>query len=295
MPHASAAAALVPASRKHLRQSSVVTKCFVVRLPACPSPVPPPYQPAGCSEERVRCALENERSGTERPLHSTCLVWNPRIARCCCTRPVVFCLYFLRFHCSFFSFCVRRFLSPLAAGRNDELDMRGMNEDDLMTLCALSGCDYLPSVHGVGLKKAHRLVARHREVSWREHPGKDEVLPTRSCQPRQQLSFETKRIVDRRDVCTFFFAMRVSAIRAPGLFWLEQRFGVCAEYVWVGARRAFVCLAALVMLYIATVLSRERRTRRSSVCVAVAAKRSRKTASPKAVHTLHDSQMLLFG
>lgn len=42
--------------------------------------------------------------------------------------------------------------------------MRGMTEDDLMTLCALSGCDYLPSVPGVGLKKAHRLVSRHREV-----------------------------------------------------------------------------------------------------------------------------------
>lgn len=49
-------------------------------------------------------------------------------------------------------------------GRNDELDMRGMDEDDLMTLCALSGCDYLPSVHGIGLKKAHRLVSRHKEV-----------------------------------------------------------------------------------------------------------------------------------
>lgn len=48
--------------------------------------------------------------------------------------------------------------------RNDELDMRGKNEDDLMMLCALSGCDYLPSVHGVGLKKAHRLVSRHKEV-----------------------------------------------------------------------------------------------------------------------------------
>ncbi|CAN0462020.1 unnamed protein product, partial [Laminaria digitata] len=55
---------------------------------------------------------------------------------------------------------------PLAflLGRNDELDMRGMNEDDLMTLCALSGCDYLPSVHGIGLKKAHRLVSRHKEL-----------------------------------------------------------------------------------------------------------------------------------
>lgn len=52
-------------------------------------------------------------------------------------------------------------------GRNDELDMRGMKEDDLVTLCALSGCDYLPSVHGMGLKKAYRMVSRHKEASRR--------------------------------------------------------------------------------------------------------------------------------
>lgn len=39
-----------------------------------------------------------------------------------------------------------------------------MCEDELVLLCALSGCDYLPSVQGMGLKKAHRLVSRHKEV-----------------------------------------------------------------------------------------------------------------------------------
>ncbi|CBJ30602.1 exonuclease [Ectocarpus siliculosus] len=56
-------------------------------------------------------------------------------------------------------------LREVFSRRNDELDMRGMNEDDLMTLCALSGCDYLPSVHGMGLKKAYRMVSRHKEAS----------------------------------------------------------------------------------------------------------------------------------
>lgn len=58
------------------------------------------------------------------------------------------------------SFC----LVPIDRNRNDELDMRGMDEDDLVTVCALSGCDYLPSVPGVGLKKAYRLVKRHKQV-----------------------------------------------------------------------------------------------------------------------------------
>ncbi|CAB1120806.1 unnamed protein product [Ectocarpus sp. CCAP 1310/34] len=56
-------------------------------------------------------------------------------------------------------------LREVFSRRNDELDMRGMNEDDLMTLCALSGCDYLPSVHGMGLKKAYRMVSRHKEAT----------------------------------------------------------------------------------------------------------------------------------
>ncbi|CAM9301965.1 unnamed protein product, partial [Discosporangium mesarthrocarpum] len=55
-------------------------------------------------------------------------------------------------------------LKEVFSQRNDELDMRGMGEDALMTMCALSGCDYLPSVHGVGIKKAYRLVKRHKEV-----------------------------------------------------------------------------------------------------------------------------------
>lgn len=56
-------------------------------------------------------------------------------------------------------------LVAIDRNRNDELDMRGMDEDDLVTVCALSGCDYLPSVPGVGLKKAYRLVKRHKQVS----------------------------------------------------------------------------------------------------------------------------------
>lgn len=63
-------------------------------------------------------------------------------------------------------------------GRNDELDMRGMNEDDLMTLCTLSGCDYLPSVHGMGLKKAYRMVSRHKEASVFSAPHSSSTSPT---------------------------------------------------------------------------------------------------------------------
>ncbi|CAM9161760.1 unnamed protein product, partial [Chrysoparadoxa australica] len=42
--------------------------------------------------------------------------------------------------------------SPLL--RNDELDMRGLGVAELRLVCVLSGCDYVPSVPGIALKKA---------------------------------------------------------------------------------------------------------------------------------------------
>ncbi|CAM9462686.1 unnamed protein product, partial [Phaeothamnion confervicola] len=52
-------------------------------------------------------------------------------------------------------------LADVFARRNDDLDMRGRSHDELVLLCALSGCDYTPSLPGMGLKKAHRIVTQH--------------------------------------------------------------------------------------------------------------------------------------
>jgi 5'-3' exonuclease len=48
------------------------------------------------------------------------------------------------------------------AARNPELDLRGKGPDHLLLTCVLSGCDYLPSVPGMGLKRAHRIATTHR-------------------------------------------------------------------------------------------------------------------------------------
>lgn len=40
----------------------------------------------------------------------------------------------------------------------EELNFRCFNHEMLLTTCILSGCDYLDSIKGIGLKKAHRLV-----------------------------------------------------------------------------------------------------------------------------------------
>jgi exonuclease-1 len=42
------------------------------------------------------------------------------------------------------------------------LDMSGFDKDMVLYMCVLSGCDYLPCVPGVGVKGAHKLVARHK-------------------------------------------------------------------------------------------------------------------------------------
>ena len=36
--------------------------------------------------------------------------------------------------------------------------------DLFLGLCVLSGCDFLPNVRGIGIKKAHALVAKHRSI-----------------------------------------------------------------------------------------------------------------------------------
>ncbi|KAI3634139.1 hypothetical protein MIR68_007743 [Amoeboaphelidium protococcarum] len=44
---------------------------------------------------------------------------------------------------------------------SQELDMSGWTVDMFKRMCILSGCDYLASATGLGLKKAHRLIKRH--------------------------------------------------------------------------------------------------------------------------------------
>lgn len=50
-------------------------------------------------------------------------------------------------------------LSDVMTLRNDEFDMRGRTEDTMLLACVLSGCDYLPSLSGLGLKKAYGIAA----------------------------------------------------------------------------------------------------------------------------------------
>ncbi|URD88793.1 HhH2 [Musa troglodytarum] len=48
----------------------------------------------------------------------------------------------------------------LHLGKNKELDLTGFTKRMLLEMCIFSGCDYLPSVPGMGLKRAHALVKR---------------------------------------------------------------------------------------------------------------------------------------
>lgn len=59
-------------------------------------------------------------------------------------------------------FAPDRTLATCAAG-GEEIDVRGWTEAMFATMCALAGCDYVNSVRGVGIKIAHRFVARYRE------------------------------------------------------------------------------------------------------------------------------------
>merc|ERR1712216_504834 len=45
-----------------------------------------------------------------------------------------------------------------------KLNLFNWTTDQILDLCILSGCDYLPSIRGMGLIKAHKHMLRHRTV-----------------------------------------------------------------------------------------------------------------------------------
>uniref|UniRef100_A0A453FNR0 XPG-I domain-containing protein n=1 Tax=Aegilops tauschii subsp. strangulata TaxID=200361 RepID=A0A453FNR0_AEGTS len=44
--------------------------------------------------------------------------------------------------------------------QNRELDLNGFTKQMLLEMCILSGCDYLPSLPGMGVKRAHALIQK---------------------------------------------------------------------------------------------------------------------------------------
>lgn len=46
--------------------------------------------------------------------------------------------------------------------QNKDLNLAGFTQMMLLEMCILSGCDYLQSLPGMGLKKAHALIKRFR-------------------------------------------------------------------------------------------------------------------------------------
>jgi len=46
--------------------------------------------------------------------------------------------------------------------KNKELNFEGFNRQMLLEMCILSGCDYLQSLPGMGLKKAHASIKRFK-------------------------------------------------------------------------------------------------------------------------------------
>ena len=47
-------------------------------------------------------------------------------------------------------------------GANNEISFVNWSPDMFMDMCILSGCDYTPSIPGLGMKTAHSIVREHR-------------------------------------------------------------------------------------------------------------------------------------
>jgi exonuclease-1 len=49
-------------------------------------------------------------------------------------------------------------------GQNTPLRFNNFTQDMFRQMCILSGCDYLPSITGLGVKKAHGLLSKYRTM-----------------------------------------------------------------------------------------------------------------------------------
>lgn len=56
------------------------------------------------------------------------------------------------------------FLDTSKLHRNKGIDLSKFTKDMLVDMCILAGCDYLPSVGGMGVKKAHSFVQQYKDT-----------------------------------------------------------------------------------------------------------------------------------
>ncbi|KAJ2427611.1 hypothetical protein GGF41_001628 [Coemansia sp. RSA 2531] len=82
------------------------------------------------------------------------------------------------------------------------VDINGWTNEQLRRMCILSGCDYLPSVPGVGLKKAHRYVSRSQDLRAAVQLMRvDKLLVPEEYEvevERAELTFRYQRVYDPR-------------------------------------------------------------------------------------------------
>ncbi|XP_078177241.1 5'-3' exonuclease family protein [Carex rostrata] len=45
-----------------------------------------------------------------------------------------------------------------------ELSFKGLDKNLFTGMCVLAGCDFLPSIHGIGVRRAYSLVSKHRNL-----------------------------------------------------------------------------------------------------------------------------------
>lgn len=61
--------------------------------------------------------------------------------------------------------------------QNKELNFTGFTKQMLLEMCILSGCDYLMSLPGMGLKKAHALMKKFGSYDKVSHCWKPDNCP----------------------------------------------------------------------------------------------------------------------
>ena len=87
-------------------------------------------------------------------------------------------------------------------GATEELNFVNWDQSMFQQMCILSGCDYLPSIAGLGVKRAHALIHAHRHgdkaVRRLRLEGKHVIPPTYEADfARAHMTFRHQRVYDR--------------------------------------------------------------------------------------------------
>ncbi|KAJ2759729.1 Rad2 nuclease, partial [Coemansia nantahalensis] len=105
--------------------------------------------------------------------------------------------------------------------RAKAVDIGGWSDAQIRRMCILSGCDYAASAPGIGLRKAHRYVARSTDIQMAVRLMRADGVPVADGYEddveRAELTFLYQRVYDPRTTMLDFVTPLAGGVRAESM------------------------------------------------------------------------------